>query len=541
MIKRILIASALLFSLNVSSGQVNKAAPHPRLVIGVVIDQMRWDYLYRYQDLYSADGFKRLLSKGFSCENTFLPYVPTYTAVGHSCIYTGSVPAINGIIANDWFDEATGKNMYCTDDSTVNTVGSNSAEGKMSPRNLWVTTIGDELRLSNNFQSKVIGISLKDRASILPAGHSANAAYWYDGSAGKWITSTYYTSQLPDWVNKENDRKLPDQFMSKDWNTLLPASKYTQSTKDDEPYEGSIPGEMSPTFPHSFSSIKNKYEAFRFTPFAVTYTFDMAKAAIDNEKLGGGDVTDMLAISISSTDYIGHTFGPNSVEAEDAYLRLDRDIADFLNYLDKKLGAGNYIFFLTADHGVLQVPGFLKEHDIPSGTYNASALKAALNKMITSKYNFENAVAAVENNEVYMNHQVISDDKALVNVENDIVDYLKKEPYVANAFITEKIATSTVPEPIKQRLINGYNPRRSGEIGFYELPAYISGGGKGTTHGSWNPYDAHIPLLWYGYHIKPGKTNRETYMTDISATLAAMLKIQMPDGCVGKVIEELMN
>jgi predicted AlkP superfamily pyrophosphatase or phosphodiesterase len=541
MLKKIFLFFCLIFISIFSFSQKPKTAVHPKLIVGLVIDQMRWDYLYRYYDLYSPNGFRRLLDKGFSCENTFVPYVPTYTGPGHTCIYTGSVPAIHGIIANDWYDVNTGKNVYCTDDSTVNTVGSTSDEGKMSPRNLWVTTIGDELRLSNNFSSKVIGISLKDRAAILPAGHAANAAYWFDASVGKWITSTYYEKQLPAWVVKENEKLIPDIAMAKDWNTLLPISKYTQSTPDNEIYEAALPGEATPTFPHKLSQInRSKYEAFKYTPFATTYTFDMAKQAVENEKLGTGDVTDLLAISISSTDYIGHTFGPNSIEAEDAYLRLDEDIADFLSYLDARLGEGNYLLFLTADHGVAHVPGFLESHNIPSGTFNTEALKSALNKMLSEKYSLDNAVIVIENNQVYINNNEIQKKgKNISQVENDIIDYLKAQPYIVNAFSTENIETQSIPAPIKQRLINGYNPKRSGQIGFYEKPGYIGDGDKGTTHGMWNPYDAHIPLLWFGYHIKPGKTNREVYMTDIAPTLSAILNIQMPDGSVGKVIEEV--
>ncbi|MEO8413917.1 MAG: alkaline phosphatase PafA [Ginsengibacter sp.] len=541
MFKKKCIVLCLIFGFFISFGQKPKIAGHPKLVVGLVIDQMRWDYLYRYYDRYSENGFRRLLDKGFSCENTFLPYVPTYTAPGHTCIFTGSVPAIHGIIANDWYDETTGKNVYCTDDSTVNTVGSVSDEGKMSPRNLWTTTIGDELRISSNFSSKVIGIALKDRASILPAGHSANGAYWFDASVGKWITSTYYEKQLPAWVIKENEKMLPDAFMAKDWNTLLPLSKYTQSTSDDPSFEGSIPGEQTSTFPHKLSQItKGKYEAFKFTPFAASYTFDMAKQAIENEKLGAGAVTDLLAISVSSTDYTGHTFGPNSVEAEDTYLRLDKDIAEFLNYLDVTLGEGNYVLFLTADHGVSNVPGFLEAHNIPAGTYNTGILQSGLNKMLSEKYGLDQVVITIENNQVYINNNGIEKSgESKFRIERDIIAYLKNQSFIANAFSNEAIESQSIPYPIKQRLINGYNPRRSGEIGFFEKPGYISGGPRGTTHGMWNPYDAHIPLVWFGYHITPGKTNREVYMTDIAPTLSAILNIQMPNGCVGKVIEEV--
>ncbi len=513
----------------------------PKLIVGLVIDQMRWDYMYRYKDSYSANGFKRLLNEGFSCENTMIPYTPTYTAPGHTCVYTGSVPAIHGIVSNAWFNNTTQKYVYCTDDDTAKTVGSTSIAGKMSPANLWGTTVTDELRLSNNFKSKVIGIALKDRGAILPAGHSANAAYWYDGTVGKWITSNHYMNTLPQWVNQFNDKDLPGQYMTKDWNTLLPIAKYGQSTADDKPYEGAIRGETTVTFPHKLSALKkeDKFEAFRTTPFAMTYTFDFAKATIENESLGKNTVPDFLALSISSTDYIGHTFGPNSIEMEDTYLRLDNDIADFLAYLDAKLGKGNYLFFLTADHGVAHVPGFLKEYKLPGGTVDDISIKNELNKVVAEKMNITNAVAAVVNYQVYLSDAARQKKAA---VKQLIISALNKsDSIIAGAYDLETISTATIPEPQKSMLINGYSPSRSGDVQFIFKPGYFDGGTKGTTHGLWNPYDSHIPLLFYGWNVKQGKLERETYMTDIAPTLAAMLQIQMPSSCVGQVIPEVIK
>jgi predicted AlkP superfamily pyrophosphatase or phosphodiesterase len=515
--------------------------PKPKLVVGIVIDQMRWDYLYRFNQLYTANGFKRLLGEGFSCDNTFIPYTPTYTAPGHTCVYTGSVPAIHGIVGNYWFDKSLNANVYCTDDSTVNTVGNSSNAGKMSPENMWTTTITDELRLSNNFKSKVVGIALKDRGAILPVGHSANAAYWYDDKGGKWITSTYYMTDLPAWVKDFNAKDMVSTYMSKDWATILPIEQYDLSTGDDMPYEGNILGEKIPTFPHKLSTItESKYAAFRTTPFASTFTFDFAKKAIENENLGNNTVTDFLAISISSTDYIGHTFGPNSIEVEDAYLRLDKDIADFLQYLDQKLGKGNYLTFLTADHGVAHVPAFLAEHKIPAGTLNDIELAKGLTMEIDKEFGIKNAVQSVQNYQVYLNFSEIEKrGKDRATVVNAVIKLLKQKAPIEYVFETDKLVLATISEPQKRMMTNGYNPKRSGDIQFTFKPGYFDGLSKGTTHGLWNPYDAHIPLVFFGWNIKQGNTNRETYMTDISATLAAMLKIQMPSGCVGKVIPEV--
>ena len=519
-------------------------ASKPKLVVGIVIDQMRWDYLQRFNTLFGNDGFKRLLGEGFSCDNTLIPYTPTYTAPGHTCIYTGSVPAIHGIVGNNWYDKATNANVYCTDDSTVTTVGNVSDAGKMSPNNMWATTITDELRLSTNFKSKVIGISLKDRGAILPAGHSANAAYWYDDKGGKWITSSYYMQDLPSWVKDFNAKDEVAKYMSKDWSTLLPLDQYSQSTADDKPYENNIKGETSVTFPHKLSAIgdANKYASFRTTPYANTYTFDFAKKAIENEELGDNSATDFLAVSISSTDYIGHSFGPNSIEVEDTYLRLDKDIADFIKYLDKRLGKGNYLTFLTADHGVAHIPTFLAEHKLPGGTFSDEEFTKEINVEIDTKFGLKKVVQSVQNYQVYLNFaEVEKQGKDKAAIVSDVIKLLKQKPYIINVFETEKIMQTALAEPQKAMMVNGYNPKRSGDIQFTFKPGYFDGGKKGTTHGLWNPYDAHIPLLFFGWNVKQGHTNRETYMTDISATLAAILKIQMPSGCVGKVITEIIK
>jgi len=552
MLKKSLFAVLMFLVLSRSFAQPASKPSKPKLVIGLVIDQMRWDFLYRFTNLYSPNGFKRLLNNGFSCENTMIPYVPTYTAPGHATIYTGSLPSIHGIVGNNWFDKRTNRNVYCTDDSMVSAVGNSSVSGKMSPKNLWTTTITDELRLSNNFKSKVIGISLKDRGAILAAGHTGNAAYWFDNKDGKWISSSYYMNQLPEWVNKFNAKNLPDFYMAKDWNTLLPIANYLLSTEDNKEYENVIPGTTGTTFPHKLSQITTgKYIAFNYTPYGNTFTLELAKAAIEYEKLGSNNVTDFLAVSISSTDYIGHLFGPNSIEIQDTYLRLDKDIAVFLQYLDLTLGKENYLLFLSSDHGVANVPGFSKENKIPGGVFNQAALAKNINELIEQKFSIKNGISSIQNYQVYLNSREIENqslrmdkalqEKLLPEVKQYVITLLSNELFITNAFETEKISGSSVSESLKTMHINGYAPQRSGDIHFILKPGYFDGSNRGTTHGAWNPYDAHIPLVWFGWNIKHGTTNQETYMTDIAPTIAAMLKIQMPNGSVGKVIGELIK
>lgn len=525
------IVGALLLMVTVVNAQV---PAKPKLVVGIVVDQMRWDYLYRFNDRYSAGGFKRMMTDGFSCENTFIPYLPTHTAAGHSCVYTGSVPALHGILGNSWYDKALRRTVYCTEDSTVTSVGSNSAAGKMSPANLWPTTITDELRLSNNFRGKTIGIALKDRGSILPAGHTANAAYWFDNASGGWITSTYYMQSLPQWLQHLNAKKLPDSYLSRNWNTLFPINTYKQSTADDMPYENAIPGEDN-TFPHRTDNLTtNKYEAFRNTPYGNTYTIDAAKAAIEGEKLGQRGETDFLALSFSSPDYIGHTFGPNSIEIEDCYLRLDRDLAGFLSYLDQKIGKGQYLLFLTADHAVAHATGFYKANKIPAG--GSGANQRVINEAIKKVFGDGNYVLAFSNYQVHLNNELILKNKIdREALKQTIIQTLLAQKGIANVVDLENLRAGSLPEKVQTALVNGYNQKLSGEIQYVYLPEY-GGYEKGASHGVWNSYDSHIPLLWYGWKIPKGKTTREVYMTDIAPTLAALLQIQVPSASIGKVI-----
>jgi len=532
----------ILFRSFAQSGTPGETLQRPRLVVGITIDQMRWDYLYRYYDRYATDGgFKRMLNQGFSCENTLIPYAPTVTAPGHTCIYSGSVPAIHGVAGNFWWDVAEQRNVYCTEDKTVKTVGSATNMGLQSPRNLLVTTICDELRLATNFQSKVIGIAIKDRGGILPAGHTANAAYWYDSQEGNWITSTYYMTELPKWVKDLNAKKLVDKYYQQGWNTLYPINTYTQSTADAKPYETKNVGAG---FPYDLKKFMGKnYGVIVSTPHGNSFTIDMAKAAIEGESLGVDAVTDILALSFSTPDYIGHGFGPNSIEQEDDFYRLDKDLGDFLNYLDGKIGQGQYTVFLSADHGVAHVPGFMKENKLPGGNFNEGAVLEQLNQVLKDRFGQGNLALGISNYQVVLNNNAIKDKKLKrEEIADTVINFLSKQGAIARVFDLFRINETALPAKIKDMIVNGYFPARAGDIQIILKSNYIESYlTAGTTHGMWYAYDAHIPLLWYGWGIRAGKTNRETYMTDIAPTLAALLRIQMPGGSVGKVIHEAMK
>lgn len=520
------------------TGIMQAQPERPKLVVGIVVDQMRWDYLYRYQARYGEGGFKRLLNEGFSCENTQIPYIPSYTAIGHSSIYTGTVPSISGIAGNSFV--VNGKVTYCCEDNTVKPVGSKGKAGLMSPRNMWATTIGDELRLATNNRSKVIGVAIKDRAAILPGGHHSNGSFWFDDENGVFITSTFYMDKLPQWVTKYNKLKMPDKFLSEPWNTLYPKDTYKESTADETEYEYGIKDGEKAVLPLDLPALKKKYGygIIRNTPMGNSLTEDFAKAAIEGEQLGMGEETDFLAVSFSCTDYVGHQVGVNAVETEDTYLRLDQTFEDFFNYLDQKIGKGNYLVFLTADHGGMNNAKFLQDQRIPAGSWSNKTAMKGLNEVLQKKYKTDkNLVQYLFNYQVFFNHPVIDSLQLCYDeVKQVAVDYLKKDPVVLYACDFEKASVATIPTAVKTRIINGYNRERSGGVQFILKPGYYDYGLKGTTHGAWNPYDTHIPLVFMGWGIQHGASTREYHMTDIAPTVCALLHIQAPDGCIGEPI-----
>ncbi len=539
-------SSFVVIAQNKTAVKPTNAANKPKLVVGIVIDQMRWDYLFRFKNIFKANGgFNRLMNEGFNCNNTFIPYTPTVTAAGHTCVYTGSVPGIHGITGNAWYDKDLGRNVYCSEDkSVVGVGGKDEVIGQMSPKNMLTTTITDELRMSSNFASKVIGIALKDRGSILPAGHSANAAYWYDGKSGNFITSTYYMKSLPTWVNNFNDTKLVDSLYKLNWSTSLSKEQYLAlATDDQKDYEAKPFGKEQLGFPYDFSKFIGKdFSKISTTPYGNTLTTEMAKAALLAEKLGKRNETDFLAISYSSPDYIGHSFGPNSWEIVDNYARLDVELGNFFDFLDKEVGKGQYTIFLTADHAVAHVAGFMKENKLPAGTIDEEAGVKNVNKKLKEVFGADSLILSNYNYQLTLNKPSIKrneiDREKLVEW---IIEHFSKVEGIARVFEVDELMETPLNHTIKERIANGYYPSRSGDIQLIFKPGYMDGKNTGTTHGLWNPYDSHIPLLWYGWGVKKGSSHKEVYMTDIAPTLAALLKIQMPNGCVGKVIDEVLK
>ena len=487
--RKLIVILALVLSGIAANAQNGK----PKLVVGIIIDQMRWEYLQYYYDEYCEGGFKRLMSEGYSCDNHMINYLPTITAVGHASTYTGTTPAIHGIAGNSFF--LNGKEVYCCTDASVEPVGTKNEAGRMSPCNLLSTTIGDQIRLFSDFNSKVIGVALKDRAAILPAGRSANAAYWYDVKAGRFVTSTYYMKELPKWVDKFNKS-----------NKIKPG--------------------VDP----------------KSIPDGTTLTFDMAEAAVKNEGLGKGKYTDMICVSISSTDAMAHTYGTKGDEHNAVYMATDKGLEHFLSFLDQEVGKGEYLVFLTADHGGCHNPNYMNEHKLAGGGWDEGKVVKNINAGLAKKYGKEGKyINAYMDSRIYLNHGWLGENAIdAIDVKAFVIKQLRKEKDLAWVVDLENAATANVPAIVKERIINGYNWHRSGDIMILPQPATFTwafdSNYRGATHFNWNTYDAHIPLLFMGWNVKHGRTSAPTRLVDTAATICDMLRIQQPNGCIGNPI-----
>lgn len=521
------------------------AAQQPRLVVGIVIDQMRQDYLTRFWDYYGEGGFKKLVSEGYHFDNAQYDYVPTYTGPGHAHIFSGAMPSVDGIIGNEWYDRDEGKVVYCAEDNTVATVGSPSKAGLMSPRRLITTSLGDEMKITSNGMSKVIGVSLKDRGAILSTGHLADAAYWHDGYTGNFITSTYYMKDLPDWVKRFNREEKAEDYMRQDWNTLLPLDNYKKfCDPDDNAFEGAFKGEGKPVFPHRIPKLRENYtgDLIRSIPGGNTFTVDFAEQVIEHEDLGRDEYPDLLVVSFSSTDYVGHQFGPRSVELADTYLRLDRDLARLITFLEKRLGNNGFVLVLSADHAASDNPLWLKAKGLPGGNFiiNTDSLQSLCRTAFGAEL-----ILAFENLQVYFDKEKIQRlGLTTTDVAKKLMPYIAGLEGVSRVIPVEDILRYDGKDPIMERVQNGYNPHRSGDLQIMLDPGWVNMTWQttGTTHGSPYPYDSRVPMLWYGAGVKAGHSVNRVSVADIAPTLAMMLQVNLPNGALsGKPLNDWLS
>ncbi len=530
----------MLFSFDLTGQSANGK---PKLVVGIVIDQMRQDYLWRYYDRYSDEGFKRILTQGFQFKNAHYNYKGTSTGPGHASIYTGTTPSRHGIIGNEWYDRVREARVNCVGDPSVKPLGGRGAGRGVSPHRIEVTTVTDELRIFTNHRAKIVGVSYKDRGAALPAGHNPTGAYWYDGATGEFVSSTYFHKALPDWLVDFNNLKLPKKYVQQAWEPLYPIETYTASMADDNPYERSRWRKETPTFPYDLSNDRNPYGSFNGSPFANTVLTELALAALEGEKLGMDKVTDFLTISYSSTDSEGHAVGPRAIEIEDMYLRLDRDLAHLMQELDQKVGKNEYVLFISADHGVVDNPKYLVDHKYPGGRYTDSLIQVVREK-VRRKYGEDEWFLDISTAEIFLNRSRIKYRGIdLAEIQTFVADRLMEFPFISEVFTATALAQRNITDPFIQLLQNGYHTKRSGDVMMIMKSGYLYGelDDRGTSHGNPYTYDTHIPILFYGIGIPAGSSVRKVSITDIAPTVSMILEIPLPSGATGKPLLELFE
>ncbi len=530
----------ILFCFGVFFSPSLEAQP-PKLVVAILVDQLRYDYLERFHDHFCEGGFKLLAEKGTFLTFARYDYCPTVTGPGHASFLSGTSPSVHGIIGNDWFDKASKKSVYCCSDESVHGVGTSSPAGKMSPRNFIGGTLADEMRL--RFRSKVIGISMKDRGAIFPAGKQPAGAYWFESSSGKFITSSYYRPELPNWVEKFNSEERPKAFVGQTWERLLEPSKYLW--EDDQLGEGMFAGEKSPVFPHAIAiSPKAGYENIISSPYGNALLADFAKAAIEGEQLGQGPQTDLLSVSFSCIDYVGHRFGPYSQEVQDITLRLDRQLADLLAYIDQKIGLSNTAIVLTADHGVAPTPEFSKTHGLGGERIDDIALVGELLEKLNDRFGEGSYLLhrKLSDGQLHFNHETLREKHIAAPVLAEFIrEWALATGKFQACFTREQLLNGQTPGAVGRLVLNGYNAERSGDIVLVLKPYILHSGSKsGTTHGSPFSYDTHVPVLFYGPSFKSGRYSDEFYITDIAPTLSAALHMESPAGCLGKPLSKIL-
>ncbi|AMO19106.1 alkaline phosphatase family protein [Flavobacterium columnare NBRC 100251 = ATCC 23463] len=533
--------SVLSLAVSAQTPKINAEVKRPKLVVGIVVDQMKMEYLNRFYSDFSENGFKRLLRDGFTYHNMHYNYMPTFTGPGHASIYTGTTPAIHGIVGNEWFNKATGKNLYCTDDTDVSTVGNGTEqEGKMSPKILQASTITDELKLSTNFKGKVIGVSVKDRGAILPAGHFADWAFWFS-KTGNFISSTFYGKSLPSWVTQFNNEKNYEKYVNQNWDLLKDKTAYNESLPDDNPYEGKL-NKKQAFFPYSLSELTKPGDVgiLRTTPFGNNFLADFAQKTIENEQLGKDEDTDFLTVSFSATDYIGHMYGPRSIELQDTYLRLDQTLASFLQYLDLNVGKDNYLLFLTADHAGAENVMHLKDNRYDVEDTNEKNIEHAIAEFTKTQFG-ENLLVLYDSFNVFLDKAKIKEKGLeLSKVKNAVKEFLYTQKHVKRVYDENEIIAGSVADNYLNFVSKGYDPVQNGELIIVDKPAYMQYQTTGTSHGSPYSYDTHVPCLFYGWGIKKGENFDKKDITQIAPTLALKLKTTLPNSTDAIPLTEIL-
>ncbi len=515
----------------------------PRLVIGIVVEELKYDQLEKFRDKLGENGIKRLINEGTYFKNASYEYMLTQSAPGHATISTGAEPSFHGITSDEWYVPLKNELINCTRDATVNSVGGSFESGLHSPVNLLVSTFSDELQMSTNKKSKAFGVGLRESSAIFSAGHAANAAYWFDNTTGTWMSSTYYINSLPTWVNDFNAMKFSDSYLNSTWSLLRPAKYYADCLPDSNSFEAGF--NKINYFPYDLKKIraKNDYSLLRETPFGNSLTANFAIRLIQNEHLGKDDVTDYLSICFSATDYIGHRFGPSSVEMGDAILRLDDDIKNLLTYLNDSIGKKNVLIYFTAAHGISEIPTVLEKNRIPSGYFQQNQALQLLRSYLNAVYGEGDWVKGYSERQIFLNRTLIEDARlSLDDVQKKVARFLVQFTGVEAAYPYSAFEANDFGNGNLKRIINNFSPQRSGDVIVILNPGWVEKESDYVTnHNSPWEYDSHVPLIWYGWTVNKSIVTRKVNMTDIAATLSTLCKVPYPNACTGEPMFELFR
>ncbi len=531
-----------LFNLTFATKTNELSKRNPKLIVSIVVEGLRADYLTRFKDRFSENGLKRLIDSSYYCKNARVNYIKPSSAPSHASIFTGAVPSIHGIVGNTWLNESHEMYTYCVSDPEVRYVGIKENRAGVSPKNLKANTIGDQLKISTNFKSKVVSISVSDRAAILSGGRGADVAYFFDTQSAKWVSSDYYIDELPRWIKKVNDSI--SSIKSFEWETLYPSKSYTLSTFDDVEWESELSkNKNSPTFPKEYQNLSRW---IRTSPVGMESTFSLAQKLITHQSLGLDEYSDLLNISLNAIDYIGHSYGPNSVEIEDSILRLDQLISSFIGFLNHFIKKEDYLLVLTSAHGMLEAPEYLMKKKLYSGTLKTKKLLTDVDFELKAKFGDFNWIDNVDNPYVYLNHTSMQEAGITRNeIVEDLKSILENVDGIYKVVDLTNIEGENLPKNIERILKNSIYPSTNGSADLIVVlsPNWMdsSWSTKGSNHVSFFNYDTQIPVLFYGCGIKPTLDFSITNITDIAPTLCQLLGIAVPNAASGELIIGLLN
>jgi predicted AlkP superfamily pyrophosphatase or phosphodiesterase len=521
----------------------------PRLVIGIVVEQLKYDQLEKFRDRLGDNGIKRLINEGTYFKNASFEYMLTQSAPGHATISTGTEPSYHGITSDNWYVPLKNELIYCSKDISVNPVGGSFESGLHSPVNLQSSTFSDELKMASNKNSKVFGVGLKENSAIFSAGHAADGVYWFDNTTGTWMSSTYYIDSLPGWVNDFNAMKYSDSFLNNTWSLLRSAQEYDDCVADSNSFEAGFnavnyfPYDLKKLRTKGLFNSRNDFSLLRETPYGNSLTSNFAIRLIEKEGLGKDDVTDFISVCFSSTDYIGHRFGPSSVEMGDAILRLDDDIKNLLTFLNDSIGKKNILIYFTAAHGISEIPAVLEKNRIPAGYFKQNQALQLLRSYLNAVYGEGDWVKGYSERQVFLNRTLIEDARlSLDDVQKKVARFLVQFTGVAAAYPYSAFEANDFGNGNLKRIINNFNPQRSGDVIITLNPGWVEKEGDYVTdHNSPYEYDSHVPLIWYGWTVNRATVTRKVNMTDIAATLSSLCKVPYPNACTGEPLFELFR